>query len=409
MSDARHLGHWFLVCIFVAAACTDNRETTVSPELMGEEPVTASAEIDARPPTPPLNDMTILPNDSARDGSLSALDLGTRMDQGVDVDMDKNEPDAVQAMHFDMGPDAESDNSTTCAIDVERCASLSAYWSGNSTRYPIILVHGFMGWDERWWLEYFYDVAETLHEDGFSVFAAALDPVASSEVRSRQLLTFVDDVRTCLCAEKVNLLGHSQGGLDARMLVGPLNRADSVASITTIASPHLGFQLADDVIANRGLGPRFLDALAILASTVFLGPAEDQADFRATLNSMTIESRRIYNETYPDPPSVPIYSYAGFTGVLSDGGSVCQSGERASPNRGDRVEPALLAMYGILGGPRTANDGIVPTAACVWGRFMGCLAADHFDQIGQVSGLSDRFNFREFYREHAAFLASEGH
>ena len=241
------------------------------------------------------------------------------------------------------------------------------------------------------------------------MFAAALDPVASSEIRSAQLLTFVDNVRTCLCVDKVNLVGHSQGGLDARMLIGPLDRADAVASITTVSSPHLGFQLADDVIARRGLGPAFLDALAVLTSTLFLGPAAEQADFRATLSSMSIETRTAYNEAYPDPLSVPIYSYAGFTGIFSDGGEACERGEYPPPSRGDVVEPALLPMYGILGGPRRANDGIVPTANCIWGRFLGCIAADHFDQIGQVAGLSDQFDFRQFYREHADFLVSEGH
>ena len=98
-----------------------------------------------------------------------------------------------------------------------------------------------------------------------------MDPVASSDVRSAQLLDYVDDVLSCLCTEKVNLIGHSQGGLDARMLIGPLDRAEAVASITTISSPHLGFQLADDVVESRGLGPAFLDALAVLTSTLFLG------------------------------------------------------------------------------------------------------------------------------------------
>ena len=167
--------------------------------------------------------------------------------------------------------------------------------------------------------------------------------------------------------------------------------------------------MADDVVERRGLGPAFLDALAVLTSTLFLGSATDEADFRATLNSMSKATRTAYNQTYPDPPSVPIYSYAGFTGILSDGGDICETGERTPPTRGDIVEPALLGMYGILGGPRRPNDGIVPTADCVWGRFLGCIAADHFDQIGQVAGLSDQFDFRQFFREHARFLVEQGH
>lgn len=329
-----------------------------------------------------------------------ALDL-ENTDAGMHAQEDANTMEG-QTTDFEMPP-------PECVVNSARCESLSTFWEGSSAQYPIVLAHGFMGWGRGRWLDYFYDIPETLHEAGFSVFAAVVDPVASSEVRSRQLLAFVDEVRDCLCADKVNIIGHSQGGLDARMLIGPLNRLDAVASITTVASPHLGFQLADDVLANRGLGPSFLDALAVLASRLAHGPAVEEANLRATLGSMSIETRSAYNDMYPDPPSVPIFSFAGFTGLLSNGSPVCARGERPSPSRGDIVEPALLPMFGILGGPRTANDGLLPTDSCVWGRFMGCIAADHFDQIGQVSGLSDRFDFRNFYREHALFLASEGY
>lgn len=369
----------------------------------------------------------------SRDSALSTQNDGTLMDDAMSLsDRDVSMVDAAETL---LNPDGGLDSEITdaanlthedaatvgeqvtdseiptpqCLVNSARCESLSTFWEGSSAEYPIVLAHGFMGWGQGRWIDYFYDIPETLHEAGFSVFAAVVDPVASSEVRSRQLLAFVDEVRECSCADKVNIIGHSQGGLDARMLIGPLNRIDAVASITTVATPHLGFQLADDVLANRGLGPSFLDALVVLASSLAHGPAAEEADLRATLMSMSVERRSAYNSMYPDPPSVPVFSFAGFTGLLSNGSPVCAQGERPSPSGGDIVEPALLPMFGILGGPRTSNDGLLPTDSCVWGRFMGCIAADHFDQIGQVSGLSDRFNFRNFYREHAQFLASEGY
>ena len=318
-------------------------------------------------------------------------------DSGMPPDMTLR-TDADAAMHDELA----------CEPDPIACAEISAYWNGSASRYPIVLVHGFMGWDRRWWLDYFFDIPQTLHESGYSVFVAAMDPVASSEVRSEQLSIFLDAVLACSCKEKINLIGHSQGGLDARMIIGPHNRKQDVASITTISSPHLGFQLADDVLAAQGLGPAFLNALTTLTSTLFLGPAENENDLRATLHAMSIETRNAYNQRFPDPPEVPIYSYAGFTGPLSNGGAVCSSGRFESPERGDLVEPALLVLYGLLGGAQQPNDGVVPVDACVWGEFLGCIAADHWDQIGQAAGLSDQFDFRAFYRTHAAFLSEQG-
>ena len=84
------------------------------------------------------------------------------------------------------------------------------------------------------------------------------------------------------------------------------------------------------------------------------------------------------------------------------------SGRFESPARGDLVEPALLVLYGLLGGAQEPNDGVVPVDACVWGEFLGCIAADHWDQIGQAAGLSDQFDFRSFYQTHAAFLSEQG-
>ena len=157
------------------------------------------------------------------------------------------------------------------------------------------------------------------------------------------------------------------------------------------------------------MGPAFLDALTVLTAGLFLGPSMDEADLRATLESMSIERRTAYNQAYPDPPEVPIYSYAGFTGPLSDGRPDCDAGENEAPRRGDFVEPALLVLYGLLGGRQIPNDGVVPVSACIWGRFLGCIAADHWDQVGQAAGLSDQFNFRAFYRQHARFLSESGH
>ena len=82
-----------------------------------------------------------------------------------------------------------------------------------------------------------FDIPRTLHEAGYSVFVAALDPVASSEVRSEQLSIFLDAVLACTCKRKINLIGHSQGGLDARMMVGPHNREENVASIDDFITP----------------------------------------------------------------------------------------------------------------------------------------------------------------------------
>ena len=390
------VGSLFAWLVFATCAgCTDTQITPAAGSIDGSGDPVYEGLIDSGA-APSTADVSPPPLDAGA-GVNSELDDGGT--QGISGDMGAIETDAGKR-------DAQTPE---CVVDEPRCQALSEYWSGDASQYPLVLVHGFMGWDQRWWLDYFFDIPNTLDEIGYSVFVAALDPVAGSMVRSQQLLTFVNDVRACSCAEKVNLIGHSQGGLDARMLIGVHNQADHVESITTISSPHTGFSLADDVLASRGLGPAFLDALTVLTAGLLLGPSMDEANLRATLGSMSIETRTAYNQAYPDPPEVPIYSYAGFTGPLSNGRPDCDAGENEAPRRGDFVEPALLVLYGLLGGRQVPNDGVVPVSACIWGRFLGCVAADHWDQVGQAAGLSDQFNFRAFYRAHARFLSDSGH
>ena len=52
------------------------------------------------------------------------------------------------------------------------------------TRYPIVLVHGFLGFDSVLGIEYFYKVAETLQEDGADVYTVSVSNTNFPEYRA---------------------------------------------------------------------------------------------------------------------------------------------------------------------------------------------------------------------------------
>ena len=157
--------------------------------------------------------------------------------------------------------------------------------------------------------------------------------------------------------------------------MGPLGYAERTASLTTIATPHNGFRLADEALSRSPAGVQFLSLLGSLVSRAAIGQPDDTADLRRTLRSLSKETMGAFNQRWPDPPDVWIYSFAGFSGLLSDGGRACQRGERPSPRRGDIVEPALLATYALSGGHRTPNDGLIPVEDCIRGRWLGCISS----------------------------------
>jgi len=91
-----------------------------------------------------------------------------------------------------------------------------------------------------------------LRDQGFRAHHVYLGFGESVEVRSRELKDQVLAVLELEGAEKVHILAHSMGGLDARHMVVDLGMSQCVASITTIGTPHLGTGLADFVTGGPG-------------------------------------------------------------------------------------------------------------------------------------------------------------
>ncbi len=302
-------------------------------------------------------------------------------------------------------PDAQLDVATACTPSCDEVPNrLSA------TRYPLVLVHGAGGWDSLGSLHYFWGVAEALEVYGYGVYTAQVDPFNGSSIRATQLAAFVDAVLACTCAHKVNLLGHSQGGVDARYLISTLGYGDRVASLTTVATPHRGTLVADVV---EGLVPGFSDDLVdfilFFVGDVLNDPLDDPS-FRAQMQTLTTSGMAQFNIDTPNDDRVAYYSWAGRAGLTELGLEECADGE--VPNPVAEAHPMfglLLPLWGLMGGPSgVANDGLVAVESAKWGRFRGCVAADHLAQIGHPLSFTSGFDHLTFFAEALYFLESEG-
>ncbi|MBT9608503.1 MAG: lipase, partial [Aquabacterium sp.] len=57
------------------------------------------------------------------------------------------------------------------------------------TKYPIVLVHGFIGFDNILGaVNYFYDVPGTLRNEGATVYVASVNPSQTTEFRGEELI-----------------------------------------------------------------------------------------------------------------------------------------------------------------------------------------------------------------------------
>lgn len=103
------------------------------------------------------------------------------------------------------------------------------------TRHPIVLVHGFMGFDDILGVDYFYQVPDNLRKNGAKVYVAAVSEVNTTTVRGEQLLKQMQQWAAVDGVKKFHLIGHSQGGPTVRYVAGVAPQM--VSSVTTMAGP----------------------------------------------------------------------------------------------------------------------------------------------------------------------------
>ncbi|HZS35837.1 MAG TPA: alpha/beta fold hydrolase [Polyangia bacterium] len=236
-------------------------------------------------------------------------------------------------------------------------------------RYPVVLAHGVMGFDEiavgARRHGYFRGVRERLESLGAVVHRARVPPSASVAVRAERLA----ELLRSLPGGKVNVVAHSMGGLDARYAIARLGLANRVASLTTIGTPHLGTPLAD---IGHGLLELF-QIKRLLKPIITLDAFHD----------LTTSRMAAFNREVRDAQQVAYLSIV------------------ARAPRG-RLNPLLRAPYRWLAESAGENDGLVPVDSQRWGEVLREIEADHWAQIGWSSEFDAPALFEELVRELAA-------
>jgi triacylglycerol lipase len=207
---------------------------------------------------------------------------------------------------------------------------------------------------------------------GFAAFTPVVPPIGSSSDRADVLAPQIDAVLAETGAAKVHLIAHSQGGLDARILVSGLGYADRVASITTLSSPHAGIPIdIPEWLAGEDFSREAMAAFAL---------------------------------QYPDVEAMPRFSWAGRTCGRLEG--ACREA-----NQDEVVELVLGASHALMSaaaaddGDHGENDGVVLVSSARWGEFLGIVPADHFDEVGQIADAAPApFDHRGFYLSEARRL-----
>ena len=92
------------------------------------------------------------------------------------------------------------------------------------TKYPIMLVHG-TGFRDRKHLNYWGRIPKALTEQGATVFYGQQDSWGSIEHNAGVLKDNLNKYIMETNIEKVNVIAHSKGGIEARYLISSLGMA----------------------------------------------------------------------------------------------------------------------------------------------------------------------------------------
>jgi len=230
-------------------------------------------------------------------------------------------------------------------------------------RHPVVLAHGVLGFTEHragpLRGEYFRKVPDRLRQLGSEVYALQV-PLSSSVADRAEFLKAGIEKLGC---DKVNIIAHSMGGLDARYAITRLGLSKRVASLTTIGTPHHGTPIAD-------LGTHLLGEKLGMRKLMDKLGWDVQAFY-----DITTEQMDAFNQAVENVRGVAYGSYVG------------------KVNKKLKLNPLLLPTHVYLNERAGENDGLVPASSQAFGDLLGTIEADHWAQIGW----SPHFDALQFY------------
>lgn len=290
-----------------------------------------------------------------------------------------------------------------------------------ATRYPLVLVPGLLGFVRLLIYPYWYGIVPALRRGGATVTPVMVSAVNSSEVRGEQLIALIVEMLAKTGAEKVNLIGHSQGALTIRYVAA--KRPELVASVTSVAGPNHGSELADFLERTFPEGTlRGLLLNTLLRFTVWIMGVLDTGyrgtrlptDVTASHKSLTSEGVALFNSQYPQglPGSwggqgeelVNGVRYYSWSGTLQPGLS-----DRGL-NRIDGTNVTCRIFARTFTKERGQCDGMVGKFSSHLGTVIGDdYPLDHFDIVNQTFGLVGKgVDPVKLFTEHAARLKAAG-
>lgn len=236
-------------------------------------------------------------------------------------------------------------------------------------KYPVLLCHGYGSLSMLVKPAPMHDSCMRLRGFGIHAFAPNIVPYATIETRAKQWSERIRQLQKIYGYDKFNVIAHSMGGLDMRAAICNNGIRDSVASLTTIATPHHGTSLADIVLTTPELLKEKLnDLMNWFGESVF--PNEKSNAVAAVKQLTRAYIQDTFNPHTPDSGEVKYFSVSAAVGKGTE----------------NPLNPILRFQNQLIYQREGVNDSFVSAGSAVWGDHIGQYPVSHLEQIDiQVS------------------------
>lgn len=236
-------------------------------------------------------------------------------------------------------------------------------------KYPVFLCHGYGGIAGLVRPSPLHEPCMTLRSHGIHAFAPNIVPYAKISTRAEQWAEKIEQTRQLYGYEKINVVGHSMGGLDIRYAISNLGIGDSIASYTSIASPHHGTSLAELVLTTpEVLRDKLGEMFDWFGESIF---PQSKSDAVAAVEQLTREYvTKEFNPNNPDDESIDYFSFSAAVGK----------------NTKQPLNPIYRYQNQYIFTNEGINDSFVSVESAKWGKHLQTIPISHMEQLDiQVS------------------------
>lgn len=249
-----------------------------------------------------------------------------------------------------------------------------------ATKYPILMLHG-VGFRDHKLFSYWGRVPKELVRNGAVIYYGHQEGWGVIEENALVIRDRVLQMLTENHCDKVNIIAHSKGGIDARYMIGALGMGDKVASLTTVCTPHHGSPLVPYL---RRMPDGLYRFLCRCIDRGFRAYGDERPDVYRSGLELDPAYCEEFNRKYPDHPGV---YYQSYTSVM----------------KGWYSEVFCSIPYMVLKRLAGDNDGLVPEESAKWTNFRGTVrpagrrGVSHADMIDLHHEDIKGFDVIEFY------------